>query len=70
MASDEQWYVLIEANSSEEWELQKKHHVEGDRSAALARAEEICRTWNPKYWEPEKCGRTIFQISEKAGWWK
>ncbi|MFD3843039.1 hypothetical protein ACFWWC_43505 [Streptomyces sp. NPDC058642] len=66
MASDEQWYVLIEANSGYgsdvNWELAKKHHVEGGRSAALSRAEEICRT----YRESEESGRTVFQTSETS----
>lgn len=43
MASDEQWYVLVEANSSyspdTEWQLRERRHVEGDRSAALSRVE-------------------------------
>lgn len=71
VASDEQWYVLVEANSNygydSYWELKKKHHVEGGRSAALSRAEEICRTWCPRHWEPEeKSGRTVFQTSETS----
>ncbi|MEU2861218.1 hypothetical protein ACIQWL_51535 [Streptomyces mirabilis] len=65
-----QWYVLVEANSnygSDSYgELKKKHHVEGDRSAALSHAEEICRTWCPSQWEPEKSGRTVFQTSETS----
>ncbi|MFD9464573.1 hypothetical protein [Streptomyces sp. NPDC060027] len=71
MASDAQWYVFVEANSDHPsettWELQEKHHVEGDRAAALSRAEEICRTWSPGYWELEDSGRRVFRASE-TGW--
>ncbi|MFD7134046.1 hypothetical protein [Streptomyces sp. NPDC059894] len=67
MASDERWYVLVEANhgygSDTQWELREKHHVDGDRATATSRAEEICRTWIPSSWAPEECGRTVFETS-------
>jgi hypothetical protein len=70
VASDEQWYVLVERNSSSGsdsyWELRDKHHVEGGRAAALSRAEEICRTWDPGGRLEEKTGRTVFETSETS----
>ncbi|QQM38287.1 hypothetical protein [Streptomyces liliifuscus] len=69
MASDEQWYVLVEANygfTDTQWKLEEKCHVVGGRSAALSRAEEICRTWCPFGWKPEECGRTVFEVSETS----
>ncbi|MER7181541.1 hypothetical protein ABT404_18995 [Streptomyces hyaluromycini] len=69
MASDEEWYVLVEANhgtSDTTWNLEEKRHVVGGRAAALSRAEEICRTWCPDGWKPEECGRTVFEVSESS----
>jgi hypothetical protein len=48
--------VLVDATDSSDtqWELREKHHVVGDRATAVSRAEEICRTWSPRGWEPEE----------------
>ncbi|MFH8493723.1 hypothetical protein [Streptomyces coeruleorubidus] len=67
MTSDEQWYVLVEGNGdTDRWQLEEKHHVVGDRSTALSRAEEICRTWCPWGRKPEEHGRTVFETSETS----
>ncbi|MFE2065347.1 hypothetical protein ACFXDH_23645 [Streptomyces sp. NPDC059467] len=64
MVSDDQWYVLVEANSGSEWRLKKKQHA-GDREAALSKAAEICRTWGPTH-SPDDSGRAVFEISETS----
>ncbi|MFG2023224.1 hypothetical protein [Streptomyces sp. NPDC048825] len=69
MTLDEQWYVLVEANygiTDTKWRLEEKHHVVGDRSTALSRAEEICRTWCTWFLKPEECVRTVFETSDTS----
>ncbi|WP_129843137.1 hypothetical protein [Streptomyces sp. RFCAC02] len=69
MKTDAQWYVLVEADggwgTESEWVLAEKHRVEGNREAALSRAEEICRT-HPVLWDLEESGRAVFQTSESS----
>ncbi|MFE0583508.1 hypothetical protein [Streptomyces sp. NPDC058874] len=61
------WYVLVEANVSysgdSTWELVDKIPVDGGRETALARAEEISRTYVRWAVDPEKYGRLVFQTS-------
>ncbi|TPQ16936.1 hypothetical protein [Streptomyces sporangiiformans] len=70
MGPEAQWYVLVEANSDfstdPTWELREKYHVEGDRAAALSRAEQVCRTWGPWDKKPEETGRSVFRTSETS----
>jgi len=60
------WYVLVEANKSwsgdQTWELVEKVPVEGGREAALARAEEMSRTYTRGV-DREKSGRVVFRTS-------
>ncbi|GAA3043692.1 hypothetical protein GCM10020229_63710 [Kitasatospora albolonga] len=57
------WYVLVEQSESlggdNTWVLTQKVAVEGDRDAAVARAEELCRTVGSR----EKDGRLVFRRS-------
>ena len=60
------WYVLVETNEfhsgGETWDLVVKLAVEGGRDAAIARAEEMSRTY-VRGADPEKCGRLVFRTS-------
>ncbi|MBW5483609.1 hypothetical protein [Streptomyces bambusae] len=60
------WYVLVEANKSwsgdNTWELVEKIPIEGGREAALARAEEMSRTY-ARGVDREKIGRLVFRTS-------
>ncbi|MEU6982742.1 hypothetical protein ABZ946_04885 [Streptomyces sp. NPDC046324] len=59
------WYVLVEANDSysdSRWELVAKIPVEGDREAAIARAEEMSRTYMRDAF-PDQQGRLVFRTS-------
>ncbi|MFF2570172.1 hypothetical protein [Streptomyces sp. NPDC058084] len=60
------WYVLVEANKSwsgdNTWELVDRIPVEGGPDAALARAEEMSRTY-VRGVEPERFGRLVFRLS-------
>jgi hypothetical protein len=70
--------VLVEATVSlgDTWELRETLAVDGGREAAVARAEEVCRTWC-RYGTPETNGRQVFRTSETSwvvktthGWWR
>ncbi|MFI5529735.1 hypothetical protein ACIA8O_14465 [Kitasatospora sp. NPDC051853] len=60
------WYVLVERNDSlggdNTWVLSQKVAVDGGRDAAVARAEELCRTIGPR----EEYGRLVFRRSETS----
>ncbi|MFG2645677.1 hypothetical protein ACGFYP_32445 [Streptomyces sp. NPDC048370] len=59
------WYVLVEANDSygdSRWELVAKVPVEGGREAAVARAEEMSRTYARGAF-PDQQGRLVFRTS-------
>ncbi|MEV5968671.1 hypothetical protein [Streptomyces sp. NPDC051921] len=60
------WYVLVEmtvtASGDDRWELVDKVSVEGGREAALAKAEEMSRTY-VRGAQPEECGRLVFRTS-------
>ncbi|MFC7218849.1 hypothetical protein ACFQLX_11820 [Streptomyces polyrhachis] len=61
------WYVLVEANESyggsNEWELVERISVEDGREAALARAEEMSRTYAARLFDREEYGRFVFRTS-------
>ncbi|MEU7013519.1 hypothetical protein [Streptomyces sp. NPDC046385] len=63
------WYVLVESgefhSGGETWDLVEKIPVEGGREAALARAEEMSRTY-VRGVAAEKCGRLVFRTSSTS----
>ncbi|MFJ9808274.1 hypothetical protein ACIRTB_08600 [Streptomyces sp. NPDC101158] len=60
------WYVLVETTvtvgGDDRWELVDKIGVEGGREAALAKAQELSRTY-VRGAQPEECGRLVFRTS-------
>ncbi|MEU6389787.1 hypothetical protein [Streptomyces sp. NPDC046939] len=69
MTASDQWYVLIEAGSGYldgAWELKEKQHVDGDRTAALIRAEVVSGMWAPRGWDAPHVGRLVFELSDTS----
>lgn len=58
-----QWYVIVEHIQYGEWALKAKVAVDGDREAALARAEEMSRGHSGDLLAPERSGRLVFRTS-------
>ncbi|MFG2726478.1 hypothetical protein [Streptomyces canus] len=64
-----EWYVLVEKNDGgidDTWLLKDKVHVEGGREQALARAEELSRSYQEGLWNAEEYGHLVFRTSETS----
>ncbi|MFI1352874.1 hypothetical protein ACH4TV_04705 [Streptomyces sp. NPDC020898] len=66
-----EWYVLVErmsaSSSDSSWSLDKKLHVDGGREQALARAEELSRSYPKDHMGGEtEWGYLVFRTSETS----